>query len=98
MCITAPEYTDEAVRIAESMDCVSDAGNQKELMYILFTEDASDSDKERVYNLINNRLDPNPDGRPRSEYEDWGLDIPDVDPEKNVRFVELYLQPHDTSM
>lgn len=97
--MTAPEDTSEAVDIAERQDCVVEAGNHKELMYILFREGTSDSERERVYSLLNDRLDPNPDGRPRHKYEEWGLDIPDgVDPETDDRFVEMYLHPHDMSM
>lgn len=92
---TAPEVTEEAVKTAESFDHVLEADSEAEVMYILFEEDTPKREREEVYSHLNDRLDTSPAARPRIEYDDWGLELPDSveDPEEDDRFVELYLLP-----
>lgn len=83
---TAPEVTEKAVSKAETFDCVSDADNYKEWMYVEYKEDTTEEERERVETHFSRRLVPND----KEVLENDGLEL---DPENTENVVVYYLEP-----
>lgn len=73
---TAPEVTSEAVNRVQDLQFVEDADNKAEWMYIVFSPDSGEAEREEVDRILPNRLVRQDDPHPRHSLIEIGLRPP----------------------
>lgn len=73
---TAPEVTSEAVSRIEGLSVVEDADNKAEWMYVVFSQEADEADKQDVDGMLPERLVRQKEQHPRTSLIEIGLRPP----------------------